>query len=218
MGVAKKDSRMAPRHPSRLRQPARLLRVIEEGPWMVTVRDVSADGVGLVSSETFRPGTLLTIELPIGAQPVDTRRLVRVRYGRRHSNSYWWTLGCAFVRPLSQADVDQLRKKSPQIAPAEERRSRVRHDTKLKHPCRVLRATEEGAWDLSIRNVSTDGVGLIADRPFKSGMYLTTELPGRKKPAVLRVAHVRKQPNHDWWVLGCSFVSKMTALEVQALL
>jgi hypothetical protein len=195
-----------------------VLRVTQEGPWMATLRDISTDGVGLVTSEVFAAGTLLTIELPVGAAPEQSRRLLRVRYGRRHSGSHWWTLGCAFVKPLSAKEVDQLRKKSPQIFPAQERRSKVRHNTKLRHPCRVLRATEEGEWSLTIRNVSTDGVGLIADRPFRSGMYLTAELPGRKKPAVLRVAHVRKQPNHDWWVLGCSFVSKMTALEVQALM
>ena len=218
MGEPKKDSRIAPRHLSRLRQPARLLRVTQEGPWMVTVRDISADGVGLVTSETFRSGTLLTIELPVGAAAEPSRRMVRVRHGRRHPSSHWWTLGCAFVKPLSPAEVEQLRKKSLQIFPSQERRSRVRHNTNLKHPCRVVRATEEGDWTLSIRNVSSDGVGLIADRPFKSGMYLTAELPGRRKPAVLRVAHVRKQPNHDWWVLGCAFVSKMTALEIQALM
>lgn len=214
----RKEIRKSQRHLSRLRQPARLLRVTEEGPWMVTVRDVSSDGIGLVTSEPFRSGTLLTLELPIGANPAEWRRLVRVRHGRRHAGSHWWTLGCAFVKPLSPRELDVLRKKSPQIAPDHERRSRVRHDTKLKQPCKVLRATEEGPWTLSIRNVSTDGMGLIGDRPFKRGMYLTAELPGRKKPAVLRVAHVRKQANNDWWILGCSFVSRLTALEVQALL
>jgi hypothetical protein len=195
-----------------------LLRVTEVGPWMVTVRDISVDGIGLVASETFRSGTLLTIELPVGPTPAESRRLIRVRHGRRHPGSHWWTLGCAFVRPLSPAEVDVIRKKSPQITPPRERRSRVRHTTRLKQPCQIVRATEEGLWTISIRNVSTDGVGLIANRPFKNGMYLTAELPGRKKPAVLRVAHVRKQPNQDLWALGCAFVSKLTALEVQALL
>jgi hypothetical protein len=217
--MLKKESRAHKRQPSRLGHPCRLLHVTEEGPWLVTVRDISTDGVGLITDEPFRTGFLLTIELPMPGTGKFSVRLIRIRHSRKHPNSNSWTLGCEFVTPLSQIELESLRKKSPSLAPAKERRSRARHTTSLKAPCKVLRVTEEGSWLLSIRNVSATGIGLIADRPFKPGMVLAIRLPAKRrvKNELVRVVHVRKQTNNEWWILGCTFARKLTAEEIEAL-
>ncbi|OAI38798.1 hypothetical protein AYO40_06375 [Planctomycetaceae bacterium SCGC AG-212-D15] len=210
------EARAAKRHVSRLKQPCRLLRITCEGPWLVTVRDISAEGIGLVSNAPFRTGMLLTIELPFGGPVARNRRLIRIKHGRRQARSTWLTLGCAFVESLTTAELESLRKKSPAIVPDNERRARMRHTTRLKQMCKVLRYSLESDSCLWIRNVSSTGVGLMADRPFKAGSFLTLELPG-KKPALVRVAHTRKQPNQDWWLLGCAFSRKLAPDELEPL-
>jgi len=219
MPTPNKESRTAKRQLSRLHHPCRLIHATEVGPWQVTARDISLDGIGLVTDQPFRAGFILTIELPMPGSTKQTVRLIRVRHSRKHPNSNWWTLGCEFVAPLSLGELESLRKKSPSLAPLKERRSRARHTTRLKQPCQVLRATEEGSWLLSIRNVSATGIGLIADRPFKTGMLLAVRLPTKRqiRNELLRVVHVRKQPNNEWWILGCAFARKLSADEVEAL-
>jgi hypothetical protein len=217
MIAQKKDLRTSERRPSRLQQPVNVLRATQEGQWLVTVRDISMDGIGLAINEPFPIGAILTIELPApnGLAP----RLLRVKNARQNPGNTWWTVGCAFAQSLTLEEVEFLRKKTPFLVPPRERRSKVRHTTRLKQPCRVLRMTIEGPWPLSIRNVSETGIGLIGERPFKAGALLTVELPAKPKPkpALLRVVYTRKQPESGWWVIGCAFAKKITSAEVDGL-
>jgi hypothetical protein len=202
---------------SRTQKPVNVLRAMQEGPWVVTVRDISMEGIGLVASEPFPIDAVLTIELPSRSGSV--QRALRVRNVRQNPGRVWWTVGCAFVHTLSPADVTFLQKKSPCIAPLRERRLKVRHTTRLKQPCRVLRMHLEGPWTLSIRDVSETGIGFIARRPFKDGMFLTVELPVQPpRPALLRVVHSRKQLDSNDWTLGCALTQYLSRDDVEKFL
>ena len=74
-----------------------------------------------------------------------------------------------------------------------------------------------------VRNVSPDGVGLIANHQFKKGMLLTIELPtnnGQKLgiPKQIKITHAMQQGNNGWWVFGGLFSSRLTKEEMDALL
>jgi len=87
-------------------------------------------------------------------------------------------------------------------------------------PCRLLRATGEGPWEASVRNVSAGGIGLITSRPFKAGMLLTVEPPmkGSAKPKVVKVTHAAAQANGKWWVIGAVFASPISREDMAAFL
>jgi hypothetical protein len=72
----------------------------------------------------------------------------------------------------------------------------------------------------TIRNVSPGGLGLIANRQFKRGMFLTVELPTAKGtiPKLVRIAHAAPQPGGVWWIVGGTFASPLTTEEMSSLM
>lgn len=74
-----------------------------------------------------------------------------------------------------------------------------------------------------VRNVSADGVGLVASHPFKRGMLLTIELPTRNGqglgiPKQIKITHATQQGASGWWVFGGTFSNRLTKEELDALM
>ena len=107
------------------------------------------------------------------------------------------------------------------IAPRSERRTLVRRVTCVRMACRLRRATGEGPWNATIRNISENGIGLIADRPYKPNMLLAVEFPNRNqtysRPKLFKVTHAAAQSGGKWWVFGGTFASPLTAEELNSL-
>lgn len=216
-----KNRRSRVRHPSRSKFRARLKRATEEGAWMATVRNISAEGIGLIANRPFKPGMTLTMELPTDPKLMGKPVLVNVMHARRQPGTPNWIVGGTFSRKLTPDELNALRSRSPAILPHNEQRTSVRHTTRLKGPCPVIRAAEEGPWYATIRNVSEKGIGLIVNRPFRPGMLVTVELPDKRgemsKPRLLKILHARPQPGNQWWVLGGTFLSRLTLEEIDAI-
>jgi len=219
---ARKEQRRKARQVSRTKFRCRLKRATEEGSWMATIQNISAEGIGLVANRPFKRGMTLTLELPTAGVQTSKSVLITVCHAEAQPGGRFWALGGTFSRPLTKEEVDALRSRSPSIVPHSERRTNVRHTTRVKNPCPVIRVAEDGPWFATIRNVSEDGIGLISNRPFRVGVLLTVELPDRlgqlSKPRLLRVTHVRAQEGKQWWVLGGAFLSRLTVEEVNGLL
>jgi PilZ domain-containing protein len=221
VSTLRKNRRTLSRHPSLSKYRARLKRATDERTWMATVRNISAEGIGLVVNRPFKPGMGLTIELPTDPKQIGKLVLVRVQHGRQLPGRKDWAIGGSFARKLTHEELAALRSRSPSILPDHERRTTVRHTTRLRSLCPVIRCTEEGPWYATIRNVSVMGIGLIASRPFRPGTLLTVELPDQRgelgKPKLLRVLHARSQPDNQWWVLGGEFLSRLTPTELEGV-
>lgn len=217
----RKEKRRKTRHVSRTKFRCRLKRATEEGSWMATLQNISAEGIGLVVNRPFKRGMTLTMELPTAGVQTTKAVLITVCHAEAQPDGRHWALGGTFSRPLAKEEVDALRSRSPSIVPHSERRTNVRHTTRVKNPCPVIRVAEDGPWFATIRNVSEDGIGLISNRPFRVGVLLTVELPDRRgelgKPRLLRVTHVRAQEGKQWWVLGGAFMNRLAPDEVEAL-
>ncbi|MGE3806843.1 MAG: PilZ domain-containing protein [Gemmataceae bacterium] len=209
--------RVTARHPSRLKTPCQLRLATEEGKWLAALRNISADGICILSNRCFRPGMTLTLELPVSGQPLQLR--MRVMHAKPQRKD-WWLVGGQLYRQLSKAELDSLRNRAPAIAPSSERRTQARHTTRVKS-APVIKATEAGCWPATIRNVSETGISLITTRPFLPGCILTIDLPvsgGHPARArLLRVRHVRQQGDSSWWVLGGDFLGKLSLDEVRKL-
>jgi len=217
--AVKSDRRIIDRLVTRAKIVCQLQLAVEEGPWVATVRNISIEGIGLITNRPFKPGTVLTLSLPTSgdAKP----RMVRVKHVRVQPGGQWWAIGGVFNRKLDKDELDRLKSRAPALIIQIERRTQVRHTTRLKTVCRLLRATEPGPWTATVRNVSAQGIGLISNRPFKLGTLLTMQLPSNNgkpvAPQVFRVTHARPQPGNQWWVLGGVFLTKLSGEELQAL-
>jgi serine/threonine protein kinase len=80
-----------------------------EESWPVLVRDVSAEGIGILLARRFETGTVLSVELGMGRDlPFHqlSCRVVRVMADRTGH----WVHGCKFDSPLSPNDVKNLLK------------------------------------------------------------------------------------------------------------
>lgn len=209
------------RVPSKVKARCRLNRMAEEGTWLAMVRNISYQGIGLSVNRPMKAGMLLAVELPTNPLETGTTRLIRVKRVTPQPDGKWWSIGGEFAKNLTQIELDLLRIRTPSIVPTSERRTTIRHSTRLKRPVPVIRIIEEGSWLATIRNVSIRGIGLIAERPFKPGIYLSIELPiaGGKlgKARLLKVTHLSRQKDSPWWVLGGSFLSRLTPDEYESL-
>ena len=85
--------------------------------WLARVRDVSSGGLCLVLSRRFERGAGLAIELP-GADPDSPSTLLARVMNVRAEGGGAWALGCAFVSPLSDEELQALTQTAaPDAAP-----------------------------------------------------------------------------------------------------
>jgi hypothetical protein len=110
-----------------------------------------------------------------------------------------------------------------QRAPAnrrEERRASVRHQSAVKGSCHTLNASREASWDAAVRDISTEGIGLVLGRRFEPGVLLSVEVPdnsdGQTRLLLARVVHATARPEGGW-LIGCALLNPLTDDEVQAL-
>jgi hypothetical protein len=76
-------------------------------PQDAEVLNISANGVGLLVSESIEAGTLLTVELHSGAGPTVRTILACVVRVSGHGPDRW-ALGCNFIHELSEEDLQVL--------------------------------------------------------------------------------------------------------------
>jgi hypothetical protein len=71
------------------------------------VQDVSFAGIRFVLDQPFEPGTLLAVCLPAtsGGPGVALLGCVRHRAAHEHKG---WTVGCSFIRDLSEKELNSL--------------------------------------------------------------------------------------------------------------
>ena len=74
--------------------------------WGATVRDLSSQGIGLTLCFPFKTGTYLAIDLlgPLGG---NRTLLARVIHARDLADGTWH-VGCEFVRPLADEELEPL--------------------------------------------------------------------------------------------------------------
>jgi hypothetical protein len=103
----------------------------------------------------------------------------------------------------------------------------LRWVSRIKVRCRLKRATEEGTWIANIKDISTNGIGLVINRPVHTGMSLTLEIPTQagkvNKEVLVHVRHVKPIKNAagngtaSWWQMGGEFSRKLTHEEIEFL-
>ena len=101
------DRRASARHLCNLEALSRPLEAPETICWGATVNDLSSGGIGLNLCYPFKRGTYLAIDLKGPGEEAHTL-LGRVVHVQEQASDGTWLVGCEFVKPLSDSDVDFL--------------------------------------------------------------------------------------------------------------
>ncbi|MGE3809012.1 MAG: PilZ domain-containing protein [Gemmataceae bacterium] len=194
-----------------------MLRAVEQGPWPAIVRDLTQEGVGLITNQHFEPGTIIDIRLPVRTgDNLGMPRLVRVQHSS-HRGGKRYRVGALFLQKLTREELASIPSDCTRILPGERRRlTRLR--TQAKPYCKLIHATCEGPWHSVVKDISCKGIGLVTPFPFKEGMLLTVELPTKKlgERWLFRVHHVQTSSS-TWWLLGGRFTRDLGADDLRAL-
>jgi hypothetical protein len=126
--IAGVECRVWERHPCDLQTSCQPLASRGGGDfmWGGTVRDISANGIGLLLNRRFEPGTRLVIELPSLACGTRQSVLARVVHATPLAIGFW-LLGCVFSAPLPEDEfhaligrADPVREEQPQAVQEEQ--------------------------------------------------------------------------------------------------
>jgi hypothetical protein len=83
---------------------SRTLGAADGMTWGGIVHDISTGGLKLGLCFPFRPGTDLAIDLESPSGTVGRSVVCRVVHVHDHADGRW-TLGCEFLKPLSDSDI-----------------------------------------------------------------------------------------------------------------
>jgi PilZ domain-containing protein len=160
--------------------------------WVARVRNVSTHGLCLVLSRRFERGAGLAIELVGRDGNSSSTLLARVMNVRLEDDS--WVLGCAFVSPLSDEELQSLtRTAAAGFAPAESTHAASVSDVHFRGTL-----PGGGIVERRIRKLTSD-----RPWPLRSGRCIEMRL--RDGPTVkLRVDACRSAAGR--WVLECTFL------------
>jgi len=101
-----------------------------------------------------------------------------------------------------------------------ERRARVRYPCSLLTVCQRPHAALDDMWfPAAVRDLSTDGVGLVVDCPFAPDTLLEFALVSPELPTTVLARVEHASPVGDGrWLIGCAFIQKLTEVELDSLL
>jgi hypothetical protein len=94
--------------PAGCKTVCRLVRVQQQGPWLVSVQNVSHRGIGLLADRPFDSGTFLKVELPIIRKKSLEPKVVRVTYSTPQPGGQVWLVGGVFLRSLTEEELQVL--------------------------------------------------------------------------------------------------------------
>jgi hypothetical protein len=84
----------------------------------------------------------------------------------------------------------------------------------------AARSDKDIVWPATIRDISEGGLGIVMGRRFERGAGLAIELPGKDgrtaETLLAKVVHTTELPGKRW-LLGCSFISRLSEEEVRAV-
>ncbi len=192
----------------------------DELSWSARVRDISRGGLNLQLNRSFEPGSVLSIDVPLGPDSIPRTLMVKVVHAQNHSPGNW-SLGCSFEKNLEENDLLTFQVKKATVT-ADDKRAWIRfscdgerpaHATVLINPNHRIQAR--------VLNISAGGIGLATKRFCEPGTPLRLEFidaAGRtSRPIQARVVHSTFQAT-DSWTTGCSFDTPLTEEDVASLL
>jgi hypothetical protein len=217
--VKEDERRFWMRYPADLDTSVQLADYPGEDRVPARIRDMSRGGVNLIVDEPFKPGQLLSLELP---SPDDPERVFYLlacvvrslnEPGGRHS------MGCVFARELTDDDLFTFGARRVRHAP-EDQRTWVRFPCELRASFSKVGEPETVARAAQVSNISASGVGLEVNEAIDVGSLLNLRVvgsQGRERTLLTCVVHAVKEGDANWQ-LGCNFIRELSESDFQDMM
>jgi len=186
----------------------------ERGEWQAQIENVSPNGIGLIVSKKFEPGTMLNIALPTSSDQMFRMVLACVVRASPQEGDKW-ALGCSFATELKDEDLQSF---GAGRVKSKENDCR----TWVRNPCRMEMSytsngnREENYWSAKVLNISANGIGLRVTQPVEPGTLLNVDLHlanGIHVQRVLACVVYVKEMGIGEWMLGCTLASDLSLQE-----
>jgi|SRR6516225_2521223 len=188
----------------------------EEGRLSARVRDISRVGINLLVQHPFKPGDMLSVELPAAdGQAVHSVLACIVRVNQEGEE---WAVDCNFSQELGDEELERFGAKKQKYPPGD-RRTWKRFPCQVKATYQVVGYEETAICQGEVLNISASGIGLLVGQPIELGSLLNLELQqanGASTRTILAcVVHANEEGSR--WVLGCNFIRQLTEDDLEAL-
>jgi len=100
------DRRFADRQMVALEATTQPMETNESVTWGAVVQDISSTGIGLTLCYPFRAGTYLAVDIKTVHGDVRSALVCVVHVDDQRDGM--WRLGCEFVKPLSESEMDVI--------------------------------------------------------------------------------------------------------------
>jgi hypothetical protein len=214
------DRRVWVRYPSSVET---VVQAVKGGDSRLAARvgNVSRGGIRLVINHLFKPGDLISIDLPGGPAELCSTVLACVVHAQPvPGTSGEWGLGCSFLEELSDTELAALGARKQKPAP-EDNRTWVRFRCDVTATCQLIEDPDRKSWPARVVNISANGIGLLVDQPVPTGSLLSLNLENTAhhsaRTILACVVHSTSRPEHEW-ALGCNFIRELSESDLKALL
>jgi hypothetical protein len=215
--TGEEERRMRARYPANIEVPCRPAGAGDEASLPARVRNISLGGISLIVNRHFKPGDLLTVELPGGeGRPANQVLACVVHVTPRTAGE--WALGCNFSRELTDEDLRAFGARQQRPVPADQR-NWERFPCHVRALCQSVGAGDQPPSEAEVLNISASGIGLLVGTATATGTLLSLELLGPHGGQASKVLAcvVHAAPRADQWAIGCNFIRELTEQELRAL-
>lgn len=225
------NQRKAPRHARSLRISWRMLGNRDFRYGAACLKDISTGGLAVEVDQQCRKGTVVIVELGLGA-PFDGPLLLQTEWSREQPTNAGaparFLMGCSFTTPLQEVELQALLeaarkaaaapapvKATPVKAPVQadpflagsalEKRSHVRRGGVIV-PVTLCRADGGPLVDAAVVDRSLQGLGILSRVPMARGTWLKVRPRDAHDKAIavqVQVRNCRQQGKQ--WQIGCQF-------------
>jgi len=192
----------------------------DEVSWSARVLDISRGGLSLQLNRAFEPGSILSVDVPLGPDLAPRSLLVKVVHAQNQGSGKW-SLGCAPEKNLEEEDLLAFQVKKP-VVTADDKWAWIHFFCEVERPPRAtVLINPSNKIQAHILNISPSGIGLATKRHFDPGMHLRLELVDASghtsRPIQARVVHSTFKGTDDW-IIGCSFETLLTEDDLASFL
>lgn len=166
----------------------------------VTVKNLSRGGIALLATKPFDVGATLVVDIR------GNIKMVSVAHVRQEGLK--WHLGCRFLGRLTDAEFAAL------LGPEDNLRRVDREQLTVVTSCKANAG--ETSLTAKIRNISPEGVGLLAEKPLEAGETVVINMGGVAKVGLVTFA--KQEEGQEEWLIGCRFVGPLTPEELASVL
>src|SRR5260370_30006423 len=114
------DRRVWVRYSCDLQSTCHSQKGTDELSWSARVRDISRGGLNLQLNRFFEPGSILSVDVPLGPDLTTRALIVRVVHALNFGPASW-SLGCAFEKPLEEEDLLAFQAKKVSVSSDDKR-------------------------------------------------------------------------------------------------